>query len=297
MKFLFPPSLLLCFLLLTTNGSSQDLLSLVQDDKTTIDYTSATFKTTRIVIGQSIENPAKGNMLFLIGHHFGALNTGYENLFGLKQANIRLGLEYGINDRMGIGVGLNTYKNTWDGFLKIKVLRQSTGAKKMPLTVDLYANTAIYTTKWTIPERTNYFTSRMSYCFEVLIARKFGQRLSLQLTPGFVHKNFTPSYEDKNDQFTIGAGGRFKVSKRVSINAEYYYLIPNRWVSEDLTNSFSVGVDIETGGHVFQVFLTNSDGLFDEAILAETTGKWANGVIFLGFNISRIFTIVKPKVN
>ena len=272
-------------------------MSLVQDNNKTIDYTTATFKTTRIVIGQSIENPAKGNLLFMISHHFGALNTGYENLFGLKQANIRLGLEYGLTDWMGFGVGLNTYKNTWDGFLKVKLLRQSTGMKKMPLTVDLFANTSIFTTKWTNPDRTNYFTSRMSYCFQVLVARKFGQRLSLQLVPGFVHKNFTPSYDDKNDQFTIGAGGRFKISKRVSINAEYYYLIPNRWVSDQMTNSLSVGVDIETGGHVFQIFLTNSDGLFEEAYLTETKGKWANGNIFLGFNISRIFTIVKPKMN
>ena len=291
------PILLLFLSLFTKTVQTQDLMSLVEDQKPPVDYTIASFKTTRVVIGQSIENPAKGNLLFLIGHHFGAINTGYENLFGLKQANIRLGLEYGINDWLGCGLGLNTYQNTWDGFLKAKVLRQSTGSRKMPVTLDIFANTAIFTTKWSNPDRTNYFTSRMSYCFELMIARKFGQRLSIQLVPGFVHKNFTPTYEDKNDQYTIGVGGRFKVSKRVSVNAEYYYLIPNRWVSATLYNSLSFGVDIETGGHVFQIFLTNSDGLFEEAILTETKGKWANGNIFLGFNISRIFTIIKPKMN
>ena len=306
MKNFSLPSVLLFLVLLNTNVRSQDLMSLVQDDKKTIDYTTAMFKTTRVVIGQSIETPAKGNMLVLISHHFGALNSGYQNLFGLKQANIRIGMEYGLTDWMGFGFGLNSYQNTWDGFLKVKVLRQSKGAKKMPLTVDLFANTAVFTTQWTDKTRTNYFTSRMSYCFEVMIARKFGQRLSLQLVPGMIHRNLTPTYEDKNDQFTLGAAGRFKITKRFSVNAEYYYLLPNRIVSTQVHNSFSFGVDIETGGHVFQIFLTNSDGLFEEAFLTETKGAWINGNsikkwslgnIYLGFNISRIFTIFKPKVN
>jgi hypothetical protein len=290
-------SLVILIFIASVSAESQDLMSALNDDKPKIDYTSATFKTTRIVIGQSIENPAKGNMLFLITHHFGAINSGYENLYGLKQATIRLGLEYGLTDRIGFGVGLNTYMNTWDGFLKWKILRQSTGAKRMPLTLSLFANTAIYTTKWEVPERQNYFTSRMSYCFELLIARKFGQRLSLQLMPAMVHKNLVETAADKNNIFTLGAGGRFKVSKRVSINAEYYYLFKNQVVSTKVYNSLSVGVDIETGGHVFQIFLTNSEGEFEEAFLTNTQGQWSTGTFYLGFNISRIFTIVKPKLN
>ena len=290
-------SILLLIFIASLSAKSQDLMSTLNDDKPKIDYTAATFKTTRIVIGQSIENPAKGNMLFLITHHFGAINTGYENLFGLKQATIRLGLEYGLTDRIGLGVGLNTYMNTWDGFLKVKILRQSTGARRMPLTLSLFANTAVYTTKWTVPDRQNYFTSRMSYCFELLIARKFGQRLSLQLMPAMVHKNLVETAADKNNIFTLGAGGRFKVSKRVSINAEYYYLFKNQVVSTKVYNSLSVGVDIETGGHVFQIFLTNSEGEFEEAFLTNTQGQWSKGTFYLGFNISRIFTIVKPKLN
>ena len=290
-------SLVLLIFIASGSAKSQDLMSLLNDDKPKIDYTSATFKTTRIVIGQSIENPAKGNMLFLITHHFGAINSGYENLFGLKQATIRLGLEYGLTDRIGFGVGLNTYLNTWDGFIKVKILRQSKGARKMPLTVALFANTAIYTTKWEIPERKNYFTSRMSYCFEILIARKFGQRLSLQLMPAMVHRNMVETAADKNDIFSLGAGGRFKVSKRVSINLEYYYIFPNQVVSATVYNSLSVGVDIETGGHVFQIFLTNSAGEFEEAFLTNTLGAWNKGAIYLGFNISRIFTIVKHKLD
>jgi Membrane bound beta barrel domain (DUF5777) len=290
-------SLFLLIFITSESAKPQDLMSMLNDDKPKIDYTSATFKTTRIVIGQSIENPAKGNLLFLITHHFGTINSGYENLFGLKQATIRLGLEYGLTDRIGFGAGLNTYLNTWDGFLKVKILRQSKGARKMPLTLALFANTAIYTTKWDNPDRKNYFTSRMSFCFEMLIARKFGQRLSLQLIPAMIHKNMVETSADKNDIYTLGVGGRFKVSKRVSINAEYHYLLPNRVVSTKVYNSLSVGIDIETGGHVFQIFLTNSEGEFEEAFLTNTQGNWSRGTFYLGFNISRIFTIVKPKMN
>jgi hypothetical protein len=274
-----------------------DLLSMIEkSEKPTVDYTAATFKTTRIVIGQSIELPPQGNLLFLISHHFGAINTGYENLFGLKQATIRLGLEYGLTKWLGFGAGLNTDKNTWDGFIKVKALRQSTGARKMPVTLDIFANSAIYTTKWSDPNRTNYFSSRISYAMQVMVARKFGNILSLQITPSYVHKNLVPDSHDHNDIFTLGAGGRVKVSQRVSINAEYHYLFKGQVVSTEAYNSFSLGVDIETGGHVFQIFLTNSFGEYEESFLTETRGKWSNGDIFLGFNISRMFTIVKPKV-
>lgn len=187
--------------------AQDDLLSVMnQNEKPQIDYTSATFKTTKVVIGTSCENPPEGNMLFLITHHFGALNSGYENLFGLKQVTIRLGLEYGINDWLGLGAGLNTLQNTWDGFIKVKALRQSTGARKMPLTMTVFGSTAIYTTKWSDPDRKNYFTSRITYALQVIIARKFNQSLSLQLAPTYVHKNLVTSPYDHNNIFAIGAG-------------------------------------------------------------------------------------------
>jgi len=287
--------LFLAVLTITANAQEEMLDLLEQDKIQATDYTSATFKTTRVVVGQSCENPPAGNLILVFTHHFGALNTGYENLFGLKQAQVRLGAEYGITKWMGIGVGLNTLKNTWDGFLKFKVLRQSTGLKKMPVTLTVFTSTSIYTTKWEDPDRKNYFTSRMSYATQFILARKFGEWFSLQIAPTYVHVNLVPSYEDHNNIFSIGMGARFKVSKRVSINAEYYYLFPEQIVSTPAYSSFSAGVDIETGGHVFQIFLTNAMGENMESIITQTTGTWWNGDIFLGFNISRIFTVVKPK--
>jgi hypothetical protein len=294
-KFLF----LLAFpvvVFLAPLKAQEDLLAeMNKNEKPAIDYTSATFKTTRIVIGHSIELAPKGNLLFIITHHFGALNTGYENLYGLKQASIRLGIEYGLTPWCGLGAGLNTDKNTWDGFVQFKVLRQSKGAKKIPVTLDIFANSAIYTTKWAEPNRTNYFSSRISYAVQVMLARKFGNSLSLQLTPSYVHKNLVPTSQDHNDIFTLGAGGRIKVSQRVSVNAEYHHIFPGQVSSTKVYDSFSLGVDIETGGHVFQVFLTNSYGEYEETFLTDTKGKWTNGDIFLGFNINRMFTIFEPK--
>jgi len=213
----------------------------------------------------------------------------------LKQAQVRLGLEYGVTRWLGLGVGLNTLQNTWDGFLKFKVLRQSKGARRMPFTLTIFGSTAIYTTKWSDPNRKNYFSSRISYASQIIIARKFGQRFSLQLAPTYVHINLVPSYQDHNNIFSLGAGGRFKIGQQVAINAEYYYLFPKQIYSTPAYSTFSAGVDIETGGHVFQIFLTNAMGENMESIITQTSGTWFNGTIFLGFNISRIFTIVKPK--
>lgn len=288
----------ICFLvMLVSKVSAQDdmMKMLNENTKPVIDYTSATFKATRVVVGQSCEIAPTGNLIFLFSHHFGALNTGYENLFGLKQAQVRLGLEYGATDWFGLGVGLNTLQNTWDGFVNFKILRQSKGARRMPFTLTVFGSTAIYTTKWSDPTRKNYFSSRISYATQVILARKFGERFSLQIAPTYVHVNLVPTPDDHNNIFSLGAGARFKISQRVAINAEYYYLFPGQIKSTPATSAFSFGVDIETGGHVFQIFLTNANGENMESIVTQTTGKWQNGDIFLGFNISRIFTVVKPK--
>lgn len=127
------------------------------------------------------------------------------------------------------------------------------------------------------------------------MAQKFGERFSFQLAPTLVHLNLVPTADDHNNIFALGGGGRFKVSSRVSVNAEYYYLFPHQIASRPAYSSFSTGVDIETGGHVFQIFLTNSMSENMQGIITETTGNWFDGNIFLGFNISRVFTIVKPR--
>lgn len=275
--------------------AQDDLMNLLSNDEEITNYEYATFKTTRLVIGQSIENPAKGTLLFLIQHHFGKVNSGAYEFWGLDQAFIRLGFEYGINDWLALGVGRSSEGKTYDGFLKAKILRQSTGKVNMPLSLSYFGSTAYTTLKWAEPERENYNSSRLAYTHQLLIARKFSPAFSLQLTPTLVHKNLVETKEDKNDIFATGIGGRVKLTNRMSLNAEYFYVLPDQVVSKEIDNSLSVGLDIETGGHVFQLFFTNSSPLIESGFIPDTQGTWANGDIYIGFNISRVFTIVKPK--
>lgn len=273
---------------------AQDLMDMLGDNKPTTEYTYATFKTTRIVNGQSIENPASGVLLFMISHHFGAVNSGAYNFFGLDQSTIRLGLDYGINDYLSVGIGRSSWLKTYDASFKLKLLRQSKGDRNMPVSLSWYSSIVVNSYKWPDPTRKNYFSSRLAFTNQLLIARKLSNALSLQLTPTIIHKNLVDSAAAQNDIFAIGFGGRYKLTKRLSLNAEYFYLLPG-YAASHYVNSFSVGIDIETGGHVFQLHFTNSQPMFDRAFIAETTGKWTKGDIFFGFNISRVFTVKKPK--
>jgi hypothetical protein len=252
------------------------------------------FKASRVVIGQSVDNPPNGVLTLLISHHFGAINTGFYNFFGLDQASTRLGLEYGINDYIAVGIGRSTYDKTFDGYLKIQALRQSKGKRNMPLSVSVYGNMAVNTLKLSDPEQKDYFDARLSYCTELIIARKFGKIFSLQLVPAWTHWNLVPTPEDHNNVYSLGTGLSFRVSEVVSINGEYHYVFPGQNL-DDNTNSLSLGCDIKVGEHIFQLFLTNSQANFEQAFITQTTGKWANGDIYFGFNIYRLFTVKHPK--
>jgi hypothetical protein len=273
---------------------AQDLMDMLGDDKPKTEYAYATFKTTRIVNSQSIENPARGNLLFIISHHFGAVNSGAYNFFGLDQSTIRLGLEYGLNDFLSVGIGRSSWLKTFDASFKLKILRQSSGENNMPVSVSWYSSIALDSYKWKYPERKNYFSSRLAFTNQLLIARKISNSLSLQITPTLVHKNLVPTASAQNDIFSVGMGGRYKLTQRISLNAEYFYLLPGN-TADNYVNSLSIGIDIETGGHVFQLYCTNSEPIFDRGFITETTGKWTKGDIFFGFNISRVFTVKKPK--
>jgi len=290
--------LLIVPLLLSFHVKAQDdLMDLLGDQPKTTDYTYATFKTTRIINAQSVENPAEGVLMFMIQHRFGRINTGAYEFFGLDQATIRLGLEYGITKRLSIGVGRSSYEKTFDGFLKYKILRQSTGLSRMPVSLSGYFSTAITSLKWEdmgVENRTNYFSSRVSYTYQLLVARKFSNSISAQLIPSLIHKNLVPTGEDKNDIFSVGVGGRVKLTKRMSVNAEYFYT-PTGQISYNFNQPLSIGLDIETGGHVFQLHFSNAQAFFDRGFITETNGKWWDGDIYFGFGISRVFTIVKPK--
>jgi hypothetical protein len=274
---------------LLVKTDEEDLLSLLggEEEQT---YTTATFKTTRIINMHSVENAAAGVMDFRISHRFGFINTGAYDLFGLDQALMRIGLEYGVTDRLMVGFGRSNVNKAYDSFLKYKILRQGSGKMNIPISVSYFASAVCNTVKWADPNRDNYFSSRMQYTHQLLIGRKFNNNLSLQLTPTLVHKNLVPTLQDKNDILAMGFGGRYKLTQRFSVNGEYIYVLPNQ-ITSTFYNSLSLGVDIETGGHVFQLHLTNSTSMLEPGFITESVGQWKNGGIHFGFNVSRVFTV------
>ncbi len=293
-------SLLSVFLLTFSSfvsAQEDDLLSLLGEEETT-DYTNASFKTNRVINLHSLENTAEGVLDFKISHRFNPVNNGFYDIFGLDGANIRFGLDYGLSDVITIGVGRSSLQKTYDGFVKYKFLRQSTGKKTMPLTAALLLTSSINTLRWENPDRENYFSSRLAYTTQLILGGKFSESFSLQLSPTMVHRNLVKTNAEKNDVYALGVGSRLKLSKRVAINGEYIYVLPDQ-LSPELYHSLSVGLDVETGGHVFQLHFSNSQSMVERGFITETSGQWnsaLDGVRF-GFNISRVFTLKRKKLD
>jgi hypothetical protein len=290
-------SLILIFILFAVPLFAQDNLMDILDKEAepTTDYTVQTFKGTRLVNGQTVETKGKHELEFIFAHRFGPMSGGAYELFGLDQAYVRYGLEYGITNRLGVGIGRNSYDKTSDAYLRYKVLRQSKGEVNMPVTVTFFGNMAYKASPK--KEDATYDiqpVDRLSYVAQLLIARKFTSNLSFQVMPSYVHKNTVDKTIENNDTFVLGVGGRLKVSRSVAITSEYYHRF-NVLDANPYYDVVGVGVDIETGGHVFQIVLTNTRGLTERAFLTETTGQISNGDVHLGFNITRTFGKSKKK--
>ncbi|MCC6840643.1 MAG: hypothetical protein IT230_10835 [Flavobacteriales bacterium] len=280
--------------------AQDDLLLLLASDSMEVVHTSASFKSTRVINGHSLENTAHGVLDFRIGHRFGFLSNGVQELFGLDQATIRLGFDYGATDRLMLGFGRSSFEKTLDGFAKYKLLRQCDQGCSMPFTLAVVAAASATTmpanqVPWYFEGIEDHLTHRLAYSFQAVIGRKFTEGLTLQLSPGVVHRNLVKTAADRNDLINLGIGGRAKLSKRVTINAEYFYVLPDQGPRPAYHNSVAVGFDIETGGHVFQLHFTNSTAMYERGFITETVGDFARGDIHFGFNISRVFTLHDPK--
>ena len=293
-SYLGPGLLLGALLALAAPAHAQaDLLADLEKqtaDSTRREVVVATFKGTHIINAQSIETPGHGTLAFLIQHRFGTLNSGPYEFFGLDQAQIRLSFEYGLTDRLAVGVGRSSLEKTIDGFVKYKALRQTTGARPMPVSVTLFASSAINTLKFNPDAAERSTASRLDYTYQVLIARKFSPSLSVQLMPTLVHRNYVPRAGMQNDVYALGAGLRQKLSKRLALTADYFYLLPG-YTADTYFNALGVGVDIETGGHVFQLHFTNSKGMTEKFFIPQTNGNFFKGDIWFGFAVMRNFTV------
>lgn len=274
--------------------AQDDLMSLLKDEEGSKEV-EATFKSTRLISGQTTEMRSAGILDFVISHRFGTVNQGIEQFYGLDDSQIRLGLDYGITDRLNVGIGRSSFQKIVDGSLKYKILIQQTGDQSMPISLVAFTSLAIKTGDgaFTDPTVDHPFSDRLYSTFQLLVSRKMNSNLSLQFMPTFIHRNLVPSGEYPNDVVALGVGGRYKVSKRVAINAEWFPQVTEK--GPEVTNALSFGVDIETGGHVFQLHITNSRSMIEQGFISETTGNWGDGDIHLGFNISRVFDLTPNK--
>jgi hypothetical protein len=279
-----------------------DLLAML-DEATpeTTNYSTATFKGTRVVNLQSNELPAKGVSQFMFLHRFGALNNDFwYNFMGLDQAQVRIALDYSIYDWLNVGLGRSSYNKTSDAFMKLRWARQSTGKDAFPISISSYHTTNLTMQRWT-SDLPYLFSNRLSYSHQILLARKFNSRFSALLAPTLIHFNFVERNSDPNTILALGMAGRFKINNRIALTVEYtMHQGNNRYLFEGeelrFQNVLTLGVDIETGGHVFQLHLTNARALNDPEWIGRTRGSWEDGAIFFGFNISRVFTIRKPEL-
>ncbi len=274
--------------------AQDDLMAIFDDEEEVTNYTTASFKATKVIMGQSVENPKNGILNFMVQHQFGSIKGGSYELWGLDQATIRLGLEYGINEWISVGIGRSSYNKTIDGSTKIRVLRQSSGKKTIPVTFSYYGGIFYNSLEWSDPERENHESSRYSFVHQLLVARKFSDRFTLQLSPSLVHRNLVETSEEEHNVISIAPSARFKLSNRVSFNVEYFWLVPGN-TADNFEDALNIGFDIETGGHVFQLYVTNAPAIQEPYFIAQTTGKWGDGDVRLAFNLYRSFVIKKAK--
>ena len=274
--------------------SQDDLLKLLGEDKPKKEYVDYAFKSSRVIMSHSMEIIKPGVMDMRILHRFGNINQGGYEFFGLDQATMRLGFDFGITKNFMFGFGRSTNKKEFDGFLKYRIIHQAKGPGALPFSVVAVAGGTMNTLKWQEPTRKNYFSSRLAYYGQLIIGSKVSESFTLQVSPTILHRNLVATSNDPGDLLAIGAGTRLRLSRRVSLNLDYYYRVnPNP--NDGTKNPFSVGFDIETGGHVFQLHFTNAIGMNERVFLTETTNDWAKGDIQFGFNISRSFQLKKKK--
>jgi len=288
-----PITLLILILLVFFQTQAQDdLLKLVDSSKPAKEYVSRAFKSSRVINGHSMEMIPKGNMDFRILHRFGLVNTGVNNLWGLDQATMRFGFDFGLLRDLTVGIGRSTVNKEWDGFIKYRAVQQSRGPGSFPISIVGVAGMTYSTMPWSDPNRENFTSSRIAYYGLIIFGRKFNDYLTLQVSPTMVHRNLVPLETDENDAYAIGLGGRLKLSRRVAFVLDYHYIISG--VDKNIySNPLSMGVDIETGGHVFQLHFSNSQGMNEKAFITNTTDKWNKGEVRFGFNLSRMFVINK----
>ncbi len=248
------------------------------------------FLTTRIAGTSSVSLLEQGDLNYMIMHNFGEISTGIDNFYGIDQgANVRMAFEYGLSDRLSIGIGRTSVDDNVDLTGKIALLRQMESGK-VPVSVVFKGNVGITTEKaYDIS-----FVERLNYLGSLMIARKFEDSFSLQLSPMVAHFNTvfpSPGQQLDNTTIGLGIGGRIKINERRSLTFEYLPAISGK--NPGVVNHAAFGYEIETGGHVFQIFLMSGRMFTEQHLLARNEVDFFAGDFRLGFNINRVFGLGK----
>lgn len=283
----------LCFVSLQLSKSQSLLQELEEENKKSepqYQIIEASFKAIRLINGQTSETTEKRGLNMIISHRFGEIKQGIGDFFGIDFGTIRLGLDYGLTDKISLGIGRSSNQKLYDAYSKIKLLRQCTGKTNIPISLTWYSNFSITTIDWWNPTIKYNFNYRISYVHEAIVARKFSAKLSSLIVAGIIHRNLVTTKSEKNTLPYVGIGFSRLISNRVALTGEYYYQFAGN-TTQKKTNSFSIGLDIETGGHVFQLHFSNSLGMTEKIFIPENTAAWHRGEISFGFNIIRTFKL------
>lgn len=268
-----------------------------------------TFKDTRVVNVHSIETLPKGKLDVRISHRFGDLfgdNGGWPTFYGLEVAeDVAIGAEYGFTDNFNVGIyrakgagstpaGQAGLRQNLNGVFKLRAMHQEQEGNPFSITL---VGTATMSTATKIEGNNDLirsfpkFAHRMAFNGNIIVARKFGDAFSLQVIPGVTHRNLVP-FEGENTILSIGGAARYQVSRVLALVADATMPFSNT-INSDNGYSMPVGVGLEwdTGGHVFQLNFTNATGLFETDYIPYTTSSWGEGEFRIGFTISRWFNL------
>jgi hypothetical protein len=264
--------------------AQDDLLNEIDTAAAGKSKVEAAFKGLKIVNIESTKLAAKGDLYFIVAHRFGSVKDGFEGFYGLDNAVTQLKFVYGLNDWFTISGARSEIAYDFSG----KFLLKSQETNGFPFAIAGFTSLTINNTlkESLYPEMK--FNNRLTYVTQLLVSRKFSNSLSLELAPTYFHENFVIDDNQDNSQYAIGMGGRYKFAKRWSLNIDYAAHL-NRSSSSPFRDPLSIGVDLETGGHVFQMHFSNSQGMHEAGFLGSSTGDWGTGDIFFGFNLLRVF--------
>lgn len=281
---------IVCISLLTisTASAQDDLLDELDSDTENETFESPAFKAMRIANLQSTKIAAKGDLYLYVSHRFGTLQDGFDTFFGFDNANTRIQLAYSFWDGIQFSLSRESLRKTYAGSIKYRIARQS---KKFPLNIVGYSTMNINTEidENTLPGISS--SDKYSFAHQLLISKRFSNSFSFEIAPTYIRENLQDvraTGTANHNQFAFAFGGRYKLSKRMSLNADYAYNF-SRDSNSIYTNPLTIGVDIETGGHVFQLLFSNAQGTTVPAYMSNAEGDWSDGKIFFGFNIVRVF--------